>query len=83
MSTNIEQQTNNDWELGPDNPVAWSLMQGSIGLVNHDKILEIDEDGNQDHGIGKDDWGLYAFFKCSNKGKKYFVQIRQYGKATN
>ena len=35
MSTNIEQQTNNDWELGPDNPVAWSLMQGSIGLVNH------------------------------------------------
>ena len=56
MSTNIEQQTNNDWELGPDNPVAWSLMQGSIGLVNHDKILEIDEDGNQDHGIGKDDW---------------------------
>ena len=38
MSTNIEQQTNNDWELGPDNPVAWSLMQGSIGLVNHQII---------------------------------------------
>ena len=61
MSTNIEQQTNNDWELGPDNPVAWSLMQGSIGLVNHDKILEIDEDGNQDHGIGKDDWIICIF----------------------
>ena len=68
MSTNIEQQTNNDWELGPDNPVAWSSTR-IIGLVNHDKILEIDEDGNQDHGIGKDDWGLYAFFKYSNKGK--------------
>ena len=80
-----KQQTNNDWELGPDNPVAWSLMQGSIGLINHDKISEIEIDGEleQDHGVGKDDFGLYAFYKYINKGKKYFVQIRQYGKATN
>ena len=68
------------WTSEADLNIAATSDSGSLTMSG---TLEIDEDGNQDHGIGKDDWGLYAFFKCSNKGKKYFVQIRQYGKATN
>jgi len=70
-------------ELGPDNPKAWSLMQGSLRLINGDRVNEIEElDGNieMDHGIGKDHNGLYAYFKCNHNGSKYFVQVREYGK---
>ena len=70
-------------ELGPNNPKAWSLMQGAMRLINGDRVNEIEDlDGNfeHDHGIGKDQNGLYAFFKCNHNGSKYFVQVREYGK---
>ena len=72
-----------DGELSPDNPEACELMMALITevKVKNPKFIDFEDEEyegmEEDRGIGKDIFGLYAYQDVQFEGRTYQIHLRE------